>query len=1117
MKGIISKKMILRGLLPIALIALLGIGLTQTTLAQVFKGQAQIAPRIPQLSLTGDDGGYDDDWYPDGRLLLPISLERITDANSNYAGEGAKEIYIPIFIQNTWNQNGPVTLKFANDTVTLDPSPIESFKFTLLYRSEVFQPLGIVTEHPRMFVEEERPGTDVSCDAKDWNISFNYEKSDRYRTYLVNPATNINTAKGGMKLTITGVSNGLALPTHNEFRVLCYVKMRVRPYRGQLISDGGIEGSNLIIDNQEILYNDYNVTEHAPFIEWRSHINSLQANAYENLLYPGYQSYWPHPKHNYYNIPSGSDPRTPGLAGISNYDENRSTVIDNPTLPGVLYVRLMQALPQFGFDMQRQIGNPEQLKTVKVGQFNEVIEVSTNDPLTIDSNSTNPSVASREFELVNTVGLTRIENITVESDQEWLQFQTIASKGRNVVPTRTRRASFHYLDNGTLGSVAINGVPADEELNDPNGDPGRVFFNITCDPLKLTSSPEKAGMYEGYITFRSDYALNRVVRLKVVFIYFRTPKEGAGGLGVRSGINLDIYNSRASVPGNPGPDKTNIIFGSGHRATDGVDTLFGEYAYGSPLTGFGARFYALDAQGNPLKDKNGNALAGSQYGFGDWAAYDEGPRSKSRDIRSSFDTNQSIIYYVKFDENGDENYPVVIEWDTRDFIPGSELFIRDTQNGQLFPSVNMRTANALGQFKRSYTIQDQRVNEFLIEYTLPKTVQFVDEYGNAIIQEGWNFLSLPVNAVNTKYNVLYPNVINKPIFFTPNTYQQDEILRAGIGYFMRYSSTIDKTFAGTFISEISTARQNAPRVYPGSGGRGGWNSVGAISVPTSVNNIEFETFNNTTPDKNYTLEYGVWRYVTDKGYEEVSTILPGLGYWIKVNNNGYYNLKQDNLKVIGNSNVRNNNVYANSTKISVKDNGANNGELFLANSNVDINKYELPPVPPTGVFDVRFRGSYKVDNNNETVINLQGVEYPVSISANYPETDLTFSDALTGEVYGTIARGTASNIIVKNSLSNSIVVNKVEKINAEFGLEVYPNPVQASGNLNIAYTLTSDEVVNISLYDVLGNKVAEVINTNVQAGTHTTNFDVNNVPVGSYIVKIEAGSNVMTQKVSVIK
>ena len=1117
MRGIISKNMSLRGLLPIVLFALLGIGFSQNSLSQVFKGQEKIAPKIPQLSLTGEDGGYSREWYPDGRLLLPVSLERVTDMNSNYAGEGAREVYIPVFIQNRWNETGPVTLYFNTDTVTLDPKAIESFKFTVLYRNEVFQPLGIVTDHPRMFVEEGRPGTDVPCDAKDWNISFDYEESDRYRTMLVDPSKNINVSKGGMKMTITGVSNGFALPTHSDFRVLFYIKMRVRPYRNQVISDGGVITSVLTIDNQEIIYNDYNVTEHAPFIEWRPHMNGIQAGSYETMLYPGYLNYWPHPKHNYYNVPAGEEPRIPGLAGISNYDQNRTTVIDNPTLPGNLYVRLMQALPQFGFEMQRQIGNPEQIGVVKKGQFNELIEVVVNDPLTVDSNSTNPSVASREFELQNLVARTRIENITVESDQEWLEFQTISSKGRNVVPTRTRRASFHYLDNGTLGSVSVDGVEADEELNDPNGDPGRVFFRITCDPSKLKNTPEKAGMYEGYITFRSDYALNRVVRMKVVFIYFRTPQEGAGGLGTRAGINLDIFNSRASVPGNPGPDKTNIIFGTGHRATDAVDTLFGEYAYSSPLTGFGARFYALDANGNPLKDENGNPIAGSQYGFGDWAAYDEVPRSASRDIRSNFDTNQSIIYYVKFDENGDQNYPVVIEWDTRDFIPGSDLFIRDTQNGQLFPSVNMRTANSLGQYKRSYTIQDQRVNEFLIEYTLPKTVQFVDEYGNAIIKEGWNFLSLPVNAVNTKYNVLYPNVINKPIFFTPNTYQSDEILRAGIGYFMRYSSTIDKTFAGTYISEISTARGNAPRVYPSTGGRGGWNSVGSISTPVSVNNINFETFNGTTPDKNYTLEYGVWRYVTNEGYKEVSTILPGLGYWIKVDNNGYYGLKQDDLKVIGSSNNRRSDIYSSATKIEIKDNGANKGELYIVGNDVNIDKYELPPVPPTGVFDVRFRNNFKVDNSNQTVINMQGVEYPVSISVNYPTTDLVLSDALTGEVYGKIAKGSVGNVIVNSSISNAVVINKVEKLNAEFGIEVYPNPVQVNGNLNVAYSLTNEEMVSISLYDMLGNKVASILNANVQAGTHTLNFDVNNVSAGNYIIKIEAGSNVMTQKVNVIK
>lgn len=1120
MKGIFSRNKIYRGLLPLVLVAIFGMGLVSSSVAQQnhYKGQHLTnAPRIPELSLVGADGTYESDWYPDGRVLLPISVERINDQTSNYVGEGNREVFIPIFIRNQWNIKEKVVLEFNSDTVELVPDPIESFKFSILYRNEVFQPLGIVTEHPRIFKEQERVGTDEPCDAKDWNISMDYEESDRYRTYLVDPSKSVDVSKGGMKLTITGTSNGVALPAHDDYRVLCYIKMRVRPYRNQQINDAGIIVSQLIIDNEEIIYNDYNVTEHAPFIEWKAHLDQVQPNSYRTSLYPGFDTYWPVTKHNYYNIPPSEDPKTPGLAGINNYDENRVTPIDNPTLPGVIYVRLMQALPQFNYIMERQIGQPEQLVEIKKGNFNEIIEMAVADPLTIDSNSIDPIVAEREFELVNLTTNTRIENVTIETDQEWLEVQTVSSKGRNVVPSRTRRATFNYVDNGTLGSVSIDGVQPDEELNDPNGNPGRVFFKIICDPSKLTNTPERAGMYEGYITISSDYALNQVTRLKVIFIYFRTPQEGIEGLGNVAGINLDIYNSRGSVPGNPGPDKTNIIFGTGHRATDAVDTLYGEYAYGSPLTGFGARFYALDAQGNPLKDANGNDIKGSQYGFGDWAAYDEVPRSASRDIRSNFDTNQSIVYYVKFDENGDENYPVVVEWDTRQFLPGSELFLRDTENGQLFPSVNMRTANSLGQFKRSYTIQDQRVNEFLIEYTLPREVQFVDEFGNPIIKEGWNFLSLPVSAVNQNYKTFYPNVINKPIFFTPSTYQQDEILRVGIGYFMKYSSTVDKSFAGTYISEISVDKGNAPRVYPGSKGRGGWNTVGAISTPVSVENIEFEAFNGTTPDVEYTLEYGVWRYVTDQGYEEVSTILPGLGYWIKVNDNGYYHLEQNNLKVItGRKNSRND-VYANSTKIEIRDNKAHNGQLFLADKNTDIEKYQLPPVPPTEVFDVRFRGDYKVDNVNETVINLQGVEYPLSISVKYADKDLTFSDAVTGEVYGTIAKGTNGNVMIENSISNAIVVNRTETVDNQFGIDVYPNPANESGVVNIAYTIANDEFVTISLFDAIGNKVATVLNNNVNAGTYTINYDVNNLTVGNYIVRIEAGANVTTQKISIVK
>jgi hypothetical protein len=98
----------------------------------------------------------------------------------------------------------------------------------------------------------------------------------------------------------------------------------------------------------------------------------------------------------------------------------------------------------------------------------------------------------------------------------------------------------------------------------------------------------------------------------------------------------------------------------------------------------------------------------------------------------------------------------------------------------------MREATPLGDGKFSFTILDPRVKEFVIEYTLPTVVDYVNKAGEPIIKKGWNLLSMPVRPVNPYYSNFYKNAINIPILFTQNQYQTppDGILQPGIGYFV---------------------------------------------------------------------------------------------------------------------------------------------------------------------------------------------------------------------------------------------------------------------------------------------------------------------------------------------
>ncbi len=66
----------------------------------------------------------------------------------------------------------------------------------------------------------------------------------------------------------------------------------------------------------------------------------------------------------------------------------------------------------------------------------------------------------------------------------------------------------------------------------------------------------------------------------------------------------------------------------------------------------------------------------------------------------------------------------------------------------------------------------------------------------------------------------------------------------------------------------------------------------------------------------------------------------------------------------------------------------------------------------------------------------------------------------------------------------------------------YPNPFNPSTMINFA--LATDAKVVLSVYNVLGQEVATLVNGNISAGSHSVSFDASKLTSGLYIAKINA-------------
>lgn len=1060
MKKLLSHSRVLNLTLGIFLAALLTLGISERGYAQ-----ALTRPILPYLSLTGADD-FNQFLYPDARLWVPPSTSK------------TREFLLPIWIRNDWYQ--------IDDTYI--PLPIQSFSFSLMYDSSAVRVVGFELDHPNYMeqlglVTPEEPPT-----AKGFNVSWDDQRDNLY-WYQIQQQTwesNPNQAGRGRRATFVA-SSPKPLPHNSSFeprawKVLMYVRFKVIGRETAGDPNKTWQQTPIYLDNRSIRYNDFDITKDEP---------KKAMKKWDPVRYP---------------IDYPSVDQNKGILGVRNDDLIGEELNPNfqvePYRPGTIYLHLTDQEPNFYFPSDPSLGYT--ISNPKEGYFELDL------PITVDVNG---GLATQIVKLENNVTSTRLNQVEIESDQPWLKFRTvkIATSDENPIPAASRYGYINYIDNDILGS-----------RNNPRGAPtmaqGKINLEIIGDPTALNlndpNDPEKSGIYTGYLTFKSPYAKTNPVRMKVTFIYLRNPFEPAGDqnpIDHPGGIVLNLRNSRGAVG-----DDVQLVFGTGDRATDDVDEIYGERAATSDMspTEFGARFYFEPQLYKDLAAKY-------PYGLSDLTPNRTTPRSVSRDIRSYVD-KKSHIFYVRFNAGAAQYYPVTLQWDVSQFPEGARVYLRDTQNGTLFPAVDMRNATSGGGSTFYYTFTDARINDFIIEYTLPKTIDTAN--GMPTISRGWNLLSLPLRPLNAYWKTVFPNAINIPYFFSQNQYQSEEILRPGIGYFIKYGDAIDSQFAGTEMYEISIENPpyDAIRVYQGDRSDpdqpefyGGWNCIGALSVPINVADIAFTRFQNSpVPDKSYTTKYGVWSYKTGRGYEEVSVLTPGLGYWIKVNSDGYLKLVAPFIpKKESVFNASKNDILAASTKLALRDKASNSYELYLNSNSGVVSMFELPPAPPADLFDARFDGNTYLSASSEALIRLQSVTYPVTVNVTNATRELTFVDAGTGRIFGTVKRGENKEIVIDNAPFDAVRV--LTSGSLEMALTVGNNPVATA--TNVTYTVSEEANVTVELFDATGAKVSTLADGRMAPGAYNVSLDATTLANGAYIVKFTQNNATVIAKISVVK
>ena len=127
-------------------------------------------------------------------------------------------------------------------------------------------------------------------------------------------------------------------------------------------------------------------------------------------------------------------------------------------------------------------------------------------------------------------------------------------------------------------------------------------------------------------------------------------------------------------------------------------------------------------------------------------------------------------------------------------------------------------------------------------------------------------------------------------------------------------------------------------------------------------------------------------------------------------------------------------------------------------------------------------------------------------SYRFTDADLPYeADKLTYRLKQVDTDGTAH-------LSKTVTVERgVQELEL---LGTYPNPTRSQAT--VRYALPGTQDVTVRLYDVLGRQVRTLV-SGEQEGRHQRTLDVGALPSGVYFLRLRAGGEMRTQKLTVVQ
>jgi len=521
-----------------------------------------------------------------------------------------------------------------------------------------------------------------------------------------------------------------------------------------------------------------------------------------------------------------------------------------------------------------------------------------------------------------------------------------------------------------------------------------------------------------------------------------------------------------------------LAFGQSPSATAGLDTTFGESERPPipPSDVFDVRF-----TGTGLSDVD----------LGEGSFIDLRPEDAETGLQAKTAASAPAVWRIEFQGT---QAPFTFAWDAAALstaLPDTPVRLVDAATGGDVVNVDMKATGTV-------TITNTSVSalEIQLDQQITRSVP---------LEDGWTLASIPVDAPDPSFGAVLPSC-ESGFFFGPEqgfvSIEDTTFVAPGRGFFANCTSG---------AAEVTGQDPGTPPIDV----TDGWNIVGAFAQPVPVSAIASEPSGIVETDF----------FAFTQGYQPVDSLRPGRGYWVKVSQEGTLDLSSADGSAAATAAPATASAPEDgaSVRLELTDAEGRSATLHLHRTRPGgpTSRYVLPPKPPGSIFDVRFADGTAAaslpdlpgSSTGSSTVEVQGASFPLTLRLKGP-------DAATSQLRVQGADGRSVSLTTEKAVSLSRATSQFQIAVASppstlsLGT-VRPHPVSRQAVLD--YTLPSQTEVTIEVYDLLGRRVAQLVDGPRTAGRHEVSIQADRWPSGTYFVRMQAGSASKTQRLTIVR